>query len=289
MAIFLSAGNLPLANQENTSAFNQMSAVVFNSDCTHEPSKTGNPTYTYYVKIIKKKSDYVVRMWHSIKHRFKSPEEIKLGLIESFPSEVPSTSTFQVGYLEPPSNTKRWLVEDRDLVAMYEYFESGAKINLWCDAKSSEEASSQENEPPSKKKKSQRDHQEEETEEIFTKLHDKHPDMQSPKLRLWSKLIQSGRYDNYDTPPDIPLITGAPAPIKPKKQNVTDALTGAATAIVKALRGSPPRSDDGRRNEDGTKKISPLKVTTIRRNCLDDLKRLKGACNSNACASISRV
>ena len=97
----------------------------------------------------------MITMWHSIKHR--------LGLIESFPSEVPSTSTFQVGYLEPPSKTKRWLVEDRDLVAIYECFESGAKINLWCDAKSSEEASSQENEPPSKKKKSQRDrdHQEE--------------------------------------------------------------------------------------------------------------------------------
>ena len=63
-----------------------------------------------------------------------------MGLIQSFPSEVPSTSTFQVGYLEPPSNTKRWLVEDRDLVAR-------AKINLLCDAKSSEEASSQENEP----------------------------------------------------------------------------------------------------------------------------------------------
>ena len=122
-------------SQEN-SHFNQVSAVVFNS--THEGCPaSANPTYTYYVKIIntKRKSDFIVRMWHSAKHAFNSPDEIKSGLINAFPSEVPSTSTFQVGYLEPPSNTKRWLVEKRDLVAMYEHFEPGSKINLWCDAK----------------------------------------------------------------------------------------------------------------------------------------------------------
>lgn len=101
--------------------------------------------------------------------------------------------------------------------------------------------------------------------------------MQCPQLCLWSKLIHSGRYDDYDTPPNIPLITGAPAPIKPKKQNVTEALAGVATAIAKALNSSPGKS--GRvsqiSDEEGTRRISPLKVTTIRRNCLDDLKRLK--------------
>ncbi len=99
--------------------------------------------------------------------------------------------------------------------------------------------------------------------------------MESPKLHLWSKLIQSGRYDDYDTPPGIPLITGAPAPLKPKKQDFANALTGAATAIVKALRS--PKNNDAVVNTgmvEGSK-MSPLKMTTIRRNCLDDLKRLK--------------
>lgn len=28
--------------------------------------------------------------------------------------------------------------------------------------------------------------------------------------RLWAKFIQSKRHDSYDTPPNIPLITGTP-------------------------------------------------------------------------------
>ena len=62
--------------------------------------------------------------------------------------------------------------------------------------------------------------------------------MPAPKLRLWSKLIQSGRYDDYDTPPDIPLITGGPAPMKKKKENFVDALTSAATTVVKMLQSN---------------------------------------------------
>ena len=164
---------------------------------------------------------------------FTSTDEIKAGLMETFPSEVPSTDTFQLGYLEPPGNTKRWLVENRDLTSMYECFESGAKITLWCDARSSE-GSSQETEPSSKKKKSERDHLVEETEVIFAKLHEKHPDIEPPKLCLWARVIHNGRWNNYDKPPPISLVTGAPEPATTKKPTVADALTGAASAIVKA-------------------------------------------------------
>lgn len=95
--------------------------------------------------------------------------------------------------------------------------------------------------------------------------------MEPPKLRLWAKLIQNGRHVDYDKPPDIPFITGAPTPVKPRKQNVADTLSA---AIVKAIKGSPPRSETSSTDCEN-KKISPLKLTTIRRNCLDDLKRLK--------------
>ena len=120
------------------------------------------------MKIInpKRKSDFIVRMWHSAKHAFKSPTELKVGLMESFPGEVPSTTSFQVGYLESPGSTKRWLVEDRDLIALYNSHEPGSKINLWCDAKTAEENSSHEREQPNKKKKTQRDTLEDETDEF---------------------------------------------------------------------------------------------------------------------------
>ena len=137
---------------------------------SHSDYSLCQPSYTYYVKIIntKKKSDFIVRMWHNTKCMFRSPEDLKLELMKSFSSEVPSTSSFQVGYLEPPSNTKRWLVEERDLEVMYKVFQPGAKINLWCDAKC-DDNSNQENEPPLRKK-SHRDCQEEEIEEVFSKL-----------------------------------------------------------------------------------------------------------------------
>lgn len=265
--------NIPTQdNSANLIGTNHVSAVIVNSeDSSYEAgSASDKPTYTHYVKIInpKKKSDYIVRMWHSAKHAFKSPSELKKSLMDSFPAEVPSTTNFQVGYLEPPNNSKRWLVEERDFVAMYETSEPGSKITLWCDAKTTEENSTVENEPPSKRKKTLRDTQEEETEEIFTELHARHPDMASPKLRLWSKLIQSGRHDDYDEPPNIPLINGA---LKPKKTSVASALTGAASAIVSAISGSPRKAKVS--GNEGT--MSPLKMTAIRRNCLDDLKKLK--------------
>ena len=58
--------------------------------------------------------------------------------------------------------------------------------------------------------------------------------MEGPKLRLWAKLIQSGRHDSYETPPAIPLITGGSI-VKSRKASFTEAVTGAATAIAKVL------------------------------------------------------
>ena len=265
-------------SQNNSGSYppERQSSALERQSNTCEPE----PTYSYFVRIInpKKKSDYIVRVWHNIKRKFNSLTELKIALMDSFTADIPSTTNFHVGYLEPPGNTKCWLVDERDLMAMYSSFPPRSKVNLWCDAKTIED-SAKDSEPPSKKKKSEKDTLDEETQEVFTKLHEQHPGMESPKLRLWAKLIQGGRYDSYDTPPKIPLITGAPAPQKPAKQNVGDALAGAATAIVKAL-SSPNQTPSANTrvrtlDDEGAKKISPLKMTNIRRNCLDDLKKLK--------------
>ena len=51
---------------------------------------------------------------------------------------------------------------------------------------------------------------------IFKELKSKHPNMTNPKLRLWAKMIDKGRHDDYENSPAIPLITGSPAPAKKK-------------------------------------------------------------------------
>ena len=44
---------------------------------------------------------------------------------------------------------------------------------------------------------------EEEIDKISTKLKEKNPNMPAPKLRLCAGLIQSGRHDDYENPPNI--------------------------------------------------------------------------------------
>ena len=87
-----------------------------------------NNSYIYYVKLInpKRKSDFV-RHWHGIKQVFKSPEPLKRKLVESFPSELPCSKgmDFQIGFFDPPYNTKCWIIDECDLTVMYASFESG--------------------------------------------------------------------------------------------------------------------------------------------------------------------
>lgn len=132
--------------------------------------------------------------------------------------------------------------------------------------------------PVAKKRKTARETLEDETDTIFQKLREKHPKMEGPKLRLWAKLIQSHRHESYDDPPQIPLITGSATASKPKRESIGEALTGAAVALANALQPSKAVNSPVATTQacdDITKKISPLKVTVIRRSCLEDLKKLK--------------
>lgn len=233
------------------------------------------PTYTYYVRMInpKKKSDFLVRTWHDETTQFKSPAELKLKLIDSFPNEVPSTSNFQVGYFEPPGNSaKRWIMEKRDLSKMYKSFGDSSKINLWCDRKLQDDDENEDPVPKKKKKVIDIEHVQEHIDDIFQNLKKKTPKMEGPKLRLRAKLIQSGRHESYETPPPIPLITGGTSAPKPKKDSLTEAFAGAASAIANVLQ---PKSRSASEVISDSTKISPLKVASLRRSCLEDLKQLK--------------
>ena len=102
--------------------------------------------------------------------------------------------------------------------------------------------------------------------------------MENAKLRLWAKLIQTGRLYDYVTPPNIPLITGKTTPpTKPKTDELVGAVTEAATAIVKAINhpGVPQPQTPPKSANNQHVKMSPLKVVALRRSCLDDLKRAK--------------
>ena len=52
-------------------------------------------------------------------------------LHESFPDDIIASSDIQVSYLE--GNTEHLIFEELDLDVMYDSFEPGLKITLWCD------------------------------------------------------------------------------------------------------------------------------------------------------------
>ena len=272
-----SYGNLYLPSAEETpptftaSFVDEDQCEVSLLEPGHEPSG-----YNYHLKIInpKKRSDFVVRMWHGVSRKFKSPSALRAQIQESFSSDVPSTTDFQVGYLE--GNTKHWIVEKRDLMVMYSTFQPSSRITLWCDAKVSEPPG----EPAQKKRKTEAStpnnfpNEADSVDLIFKKLKSTNPDMDNPKLRLWAKMISKGRHDDYTNPPQIPLITGSSAQSKKKSSNaqVADALTNAATAIVSAMK-SPTTPQNS--HSQTSAKFSPMSGAKLRRSCLDDLKSLK--------------
>ena len=71
-----------------------------------------------------------------LNEKLTSIASLKLRLMDTFPTEFPALSSmnFQIGYLEPPSQAKRWLCELRDLQQMYKDLPSCSKITLWCEA-----------------------------------------------------------------------------------------------------------------------------------------------------------
>ena len=72
--------------------------------------------------------------------------------MESFSSEL-SRNNFQIGFFDPPYNTKHRIIDNCDLKVMYASYESGSKINLWCETSADQQTSGVETEPSAKRKR----------------------------------------------------------------------------------------------------------------------------------------
>ena len=237
----------------------------------------------YRVRIInpQSKRDYMDLTWHNLNEKFDFVLQLRQKLIESFPEYVPATLSFHTGYLVGRGSQKRWIVRSEDLQKMYECFYDGDEIKLWCDGKckgytqgkkrKSEEDIS-ELEPSTK-----RDSHSEVEKETRTSLEKKHCDKYSgPQYTLWAKFIRMGRHDDYDNPPAIPLMTGQQkGHVKSKKESVSDALAGAASAIANVLTGkSTLPSSPAKSSSQSLHSLSPNNQANLRRKHLGDLRML---------------
>lgn len=203
--------------------------------------------------------------------KFRHVEELKDQLTTSFGDKLESLSDLECGYME--KNSKRWLESDRDVEAMYITFKPGDEITLWCDGtrpeanKATQEGKKRKTdsteEPPSKRKA-----KEDTVDELTKTLQEKHGEKWSmPQYRLWARMKHNGQHSSLESPPSIPIFSGASSK-PPKRDSLSDALTSAATAVVGMLKGSDSTTGTGTA-------LSPGKRARVSGQYLEHLEKVR--------------
>ena len=236
--------------------------------------------YTYKVRIVNpnKKSDFIVRQLHRCLSKFTSVTAIRVSLIDQFDEQVPESVKFNVGYID--GRHQMSLFNNEDLNLMYSKHKFGGEIILWCDGRCREDSrSSRKRDIDTSLLK--RQEREDQIDGTFKDLKSKHNDNYSvPQLQLWSRMICTNLHDNMDKPPNIPAFGGSTK--KPRKESVTDAITGAAATVIKALRTPDVNgSSNSKANVESESHrtpitgISPGKAVELRMKNLEQLRYLQ--------------
>ncbi len=187
-----------------------------------------------------RRSKFVWRELHNVCHKFDSVEAVKSALYHEFEDEVPDNGDYSLGYFEGKQQKKRWLISQSDLKAMYTFYHGKAQVSLWCDGiEPADTRSSDEDQPNPPKKRKKNDttkpsEKEDELESVFQRLKAKHEvNYSGPQLRLWARMIVAKTHDDFDKPPNVPMITGVQR--TKQKESLSEALTSAAVAVAKVF------------------------------------------------------
>jgi hypothetical protein len=156
---------------------------------------------------------------------FAKVEELKSQIQKSLDEHVSGESDMNFGYIEPSKQgvrgKMRWIFTADDLKDMYAAYEQKkqTEILLWCDGRkvAKEDAPRPKRahvaaENSTKKRSSvavSQDKKLGEVQEIYEKLKSKHTSYDEERLRMWAHLIQMGKHDSYEVPPNQPFFKGA--------------------------------------------------------------------------------
>ena len=127
---------------------------------------------------------------------------------------------------------------------------------------------------------SKRAQQEAEVETTYKQLKERHGKIwDMPRLKLWAWCITSGIHDDYDNPPDSPAFSGA-APKRVRRELLSEAISGAAVAIVKALSTDPKdkkekASESPQPSSSPVPGVSPGRAVDLRMKNFQQLKFLQ--------------
>ena len=96
---------------------------------------------------------------------------------------------------------------------------------------------------------------------VFKELKRKHNDeYETPKLRLWARMISSKLHDDYESSPNIPAFQGSVIKKSRQQSNLSNALSGAAVAFANALHGNTSSTEKASNTD--TPSMSPGKAVS---------------------------
>ncbi len=122
------------------------------------------------------------------------------------------------------------IVTSDDIKAMYT--NQSHEITLWCDARVEDAARGE------SALGKRRDERESEVEEVYMELKEKHKEQyETPKIRLWARMICSNIHSSKDEPPNIPAFNAVPKRKCTSSRGVSEAFSGAAVAFAQVLSG----------------------------------------------------
>ena len=251
-----------------------------------------------------RKREAVTRELRQFSGKFSSVIDLKVKLMEQFENQLPITLTFNIGYYDGRQSEKRWICDKEDLEAMYSSpaLLGRKDILLWCDGRP--EDSDFDN---SRKKRARchspltrRDDREAQIDDLVDELREMHSENHNytePQYRLWARMIQNGIHTSKDSPPQVPMITGAipgnkkkKAPEESGKNTVEQTIISTATAIAKVLNspsqitqsphiqqtvGPQVSPSQNQPCPDRTIGLSPGRAVEIRGKCFQQLAMLK--------------
>lgn len=235
-------------------------------------------SYCYSVKVInaRKKSDFTLEKFR-LPGKFTTVTELKEKLSEflKYPVET-------AGYITPGHGVKgkmQDLVNCEDLHEMYKCHDKRKEILLWCfkpgdlpqeKRPRKRSRSTDEDDDTPKSSKSKRDtiaKKISEVEEIVQKLKDKHGPLYSiEKLNAWAHMINIGKHDSYETPPDLPYFRGKAAKKTPSPESVDTSNSNPGTST------SAGCSSDSGASPAGTG-VSPAKLINMRTQLLSQMEQ----------------
>lgn len=246
-AAVLVRSDVLLAQIRQQQSLNKQVSAAHNSqknchvEATAASAASQQPEYSYKVKIINphKKSDTILRQLNSFSSLFTSPLDLHLKIIKDCADHVPNTVDFNVGYYDGSQQAKVLIASSDDLQTMYKKYSKGGNLTMWCDGRQPIPS----NKTGTKRKNMQdsetttlREEKESEVESTFERLSEDHGDnYDTPKLRLWSRMIVAGIHNDFENPPNIPAFNGNSAK-RTRRNGLSEVLNDAAIAFVEAIK-----------------------------------------------------